>query len=363
MSRLCKALDGVATIRQTNEAEVPPKDVSLRVTIKDVSREAGVSIKTVSRVLNNEKYVGAETRARVTAVVERLHFRPSSAARMLAGRRSFQIALICDNPSPYYVYEMQSGIRDRCEEAGVRMIAQPYDRQSQRLLADIESLIDSTQIDGLILTPPASDDPAVLALLAARAVPFVRMSPGRDAPPSPATFIDNRRAAREMTGHLIGLGHRRIAFITGDPGFATSAQRLAGYRDALAAADVAVDNALIQPGDYGFASGAAAAAALLALADPPRAIFAANDEMAAGALSVAHQHGVKVPGALSIAGFDDTPIASMVWPPLTTIRQPTRAMAYQAANLLLAADAGGSVQQLELGFELVVRGSTAPPRV
>jgi LacI family transcriptional regulator len=342
---------------------VPLKDVSLRVTIKDVSREAGVSIKTVSRVLNNEKYVGAETRARVTAVVERLHFRPSSAARMLAGRRSFQIALICDNPSPYYVYEMQSGIRDRCEEAGVRMIAQPYDRQSQRLLADIESLIDSTQIDGLILTPPASDDPAVLALLAARAVPFVRVSPGRDAPPSPATFIDNRRAAREMTCHLIGLGHRRIAFITGDPGFATSAQRLAGYRDALAAADVAVDDALIQPGDYGFASGAAAAAALLALADPPSAIFAANDEMAAGALSVAHQHGVKVPGALSIAGFDDTPIASMVWPPLTTIRQPTRAMAYQAANLLLAADAGGGAQQLELGFELVVRGSTAPPRV
>lgn len=335
--------------------------MALRVTIKDVSREAGVSIKTVSRVLNNEKYVHAETRARVNEVVERLHFRPSSAARMLAGRRSFQIALICDNPSPYYVYEMQSGIRDRCEEAGVRMIAQPYDRQSSRLLADIESLIDSTQIDGLILTPPASDDPAVLALLAERAVPFVCVSPGAEVAQRPATFIDNRRAAREMTAYLIGLGHRRIGFITGDPGFATSAQRTTGYRDALQAAGLGVEDALIRPGNYGFASGADGAAQLLALADPPSAIFAANDEMAAGALAVAHQRGVKVPEALSIAGFDDTPIARVVWPPLTTICQPTRQMAYQAADLLLAPVPAANARR-ELGFELVVRGSTAPTR-
>ncbi|MBX9859559.1 MAG: LacI family DNA-binding transcriptional regulator [Sphingomonas sp.] len=332
----------------------------MRVTIKDVSREAGVSIKTVSRVLNNEKYVGAETRARVTAVVERLNFRPSSAARVLAGRRSFQIALICDNPSPYYVYEMQSGIRDRCEEAGVRMIAQPYDRQSSKLLDEIESLIDSIQIDGLILTPPASDCVEVLDLLSARSVPFVRVSPGFDVMLTSSTFIDNARAAADVTQHLINLGHRRIAHISGDPAFAASAQRTTGYLDAMRASGIAVDPALIRTGNYYFTSGASAAEALLALPSPPTAIFAASDDMAAGALAAAHRLGVRAPEALSIAGFDDTAISRVVWPPLTTIHQPMRQMAYAAADLLLR-PAGAAVERRELGYELVVRGSTAPP--
>lgn len=142
----------------------------MRVTIKDVSRTAGVSIKTVSRVLNNEKYVGDDKRARVLSAVAELNFRPSIAARSLAGNRSHQIALICDNPSPYYVYEMQSGIRDLCAEEGVRMIAQPYDRDSDTLLDDVESLVDATHVDGLILAPPVTDFPAVLDLLARRGV-------------------------------------------------------------------------------------------------------------------------------------------------------------------------------------------------
>ena len=332
----------------------------MRVTIKDVSREAGVSIKTVSRVLNNEKYVGAETRARVEAVVERLNFRPSSAARVLAGRRSFQIALICDNPSPYYVYEMQSGIRDRCEEDGVRMIAQPYDRQSSRLIDEIESLIDSIQIDGLILTPPATDYPAVLALLAARGVRFVRVSPGADVMLTSSTFIDNERAAADATQHLIDLGHRRIAHIAGDPAFAASTRRTAGYRDAMCRSGIPVDPALIRTGNFYFTSGASEAEALLALPSPPTAIFAASDDVAAGALATAHRLGVRVPEALSIAGFDDTAIARVVWPPLTTIRQPMRQMAYAAADLLLRG-ANAPIERRELGYELVVRGSTAAP--
>lgn len=332
----------------------------MRVTIRDVSREAGVSIKTVSRVLNNERYVGAETRARVAEVARRLNFRPSIAARALAGKRSFQIALICDNPSPYYVYEMQSGIRDRCEMAGVRMIAQPYDRGSAKLLDEIESLIDAIQIDGLILTPPVCDHAPVLDLLGHRGVRYVRVSPGRDMGLAPAAFIDNRRAAATITAHLIALGHRRIALIAGHPDFATSAQRRSGYADALAAAGIATDEALIRTGNYDFASGAAAAEALLASGAPPTAIFAASDDMAAGALAAAHRSGVRVPQALSIAGFDDTALASVVWPPLTTIRQPTRAMAYAAADLLLA-EPDAAPERRELPFELIVRASTAPP--
>lgn len=331
----------------------------MRVTIKDVSREAGVSIKTVSRVLNNERYVGVATRERVQAAVALLRFRPSMAARSLAGKRSFQIALICDNPSPYYVYEMQSGIRDRCAEEGVRMIAQPYDRDSATLIEDVESLVEATNVDGLILTPPVTDHAAVLELLERRGVRFVRVSPGGDVALTSSVFIDNTGAARLMTEHLIELGHRRIGFVRGHPDYTTSRHRYDGYAAALAAAGIALDNTLVQDGRYDFASGSAAAEALLDLPTPPTAVFASSDDMAAGVLAAAHRRGLSVPGQLSVAGFDDTALASVVWPPLTTIRQPTRAMGYAAADLLLsAADAPAERRALE--YELIVRGSTGP---
>jgi LacI family transcriptional regulator len=337
----------------------------LRSTIKDVSREAGVSIKTVSRVLNKEPRVSAATRERVLAAVSMLNFRPSAAARTLAGRRSFQIALACDNPSPFYVYEMQSGIRDRCALDGVRMIAQPYDHDSERLIDDIESLIDTTGVDGLILTPPATDYPEVLELLRRRGVPFVRVSPGTDIGMTPSVFIDNVRAAAAMTRHLLALGHRRIGFITGHGSYATSAQRLTGFTIAMEEAGLTVDPALVRHGDYSFSSGADAAEALLAMAEPPTAIFASNDEMAAGTLSVAHRMRLAVPEALSVAGFGDDAIASCVWPPLTTIRQATRKLGYEAADLLLASgperEAGPEHEEREIPFDLVRRESTAAP--
>jgi LacI family transcriptional regulator len=330
----------------------------VRVTIKDVSRTAGVSIKTVSRVLNKERYVGAETQRRVEEAVAALNFRPSAAARTLAGRRSWQIALICDNPNPYYVYEMQSGIRDRCEAAGVRMIAQPYDRESPRLIGDIEALIDGSGVDGLILTPPVSDHPLVLELIAGRGVRFVRVSPGTQPGIAPSTFIDNEGAAAVMTDHLIGLGHRRIAFVAGHRSYATSGQRMSGYLGALQRAGIAIDLDLVRQGDFGFESGSQACESLLALAQPPTAIFASSDTMAAGAIQAAHRLGVAVPGRLSIAGFDDTALASFVWPPLTTVRQPIRELAAQAADLLLS-DAGDTAEAREVSYTLVVRDSTA----
>ena len=331
----------------------------MRVTIKDVSRTAGVSIKTVSRVLNNEKYVGADTRARVEAAVAALNFRPSAAARSLAGKRSWQIALICDNPSPYYVYEMQSGIRDRCAQDGVRMIAQPYDRDSATLLDDVESLVDATHVDGLILTPPVTDYQQVLDLLQRRGVRFVRISPGTQPDLTPSSFLDNEAAAIAMTRHLIGLGHRRIGFVVGHKSYATSAQRLAGYMRALQEAGIELDLGLVRQGGYDFASGSAAGEELLALDQPPSAIFASSDDMAAGVLAVAHRRGVIVPDALSVAGFGDDALAGYVWPPLTTIRQPTRRMGYEAADMLLSGEAE-TVERREVPFELIVRGSTGP---
>jgi LacI family transcriptional regulator len=313
----------------------------------------------VSRVLNRERYVGAETRAKVEAAMAQLNFRPSLAARSLAGRRSFQVALVCDNPSPHYVFEMQSGIRDRCEADGVRMIAQPYDQGAERLVREIEALVDTTALDGLVLTPPVCDDPAVLALLAQRGVRVARVSPGTQTEAAPSVFIDNTRAAAEMTAHLIALGHRRIAHIAGPARYATSAQRLAGYRAALEAAGT-YDPALVVEGRYDFASGAEAAATLLALKDPPTAIFAGSDDMAAGALTTAHRAGIAVPGRLSVAGFGDDALAGYVWPPLTTVRQPVRAFGWNAADLLLTPveDEEAAPAARELAYDVVVRDST-----
>ena len=326
-----------------------------RVTISDVASAAGVSIKTVSRVLNREPYVGAATRARVEEAVAALRFRPSQAARALAGGRSHQIALVCDNPSAWYIHQMQLGVRDRCAEAGVRMIAQPYDRASGRVLDEVEELVATTHVDGLILTPPVSDDDAVLDRLQALSVPFVRVQPGRRLDLTPSVGIDNAHAAQAVVADLIARGHRRIGFIGGDPVFAVSARRRDGYRAALDVAAIALSSDLEREGDFSHAAGAAGAEVLLALAQPPTAIFAANDEMAAGVLSTAHRLGVAVPEQLAVAGFGDDAVATMVWPPLTTIRHPVRELGWQAADLLLAPEGD---PHRELATALIERGST-----
>lgn len=335
------------------------RKTAMRATIKDVSKAAEVSIKTVSRVLNNEKYVRADTRRRVEEAMAVLGFHPSAAARVLAGRRSFQIALICDNPSPYYVHAVQSAVRVRCGKDGVRMIAQPYDRESPTLIEEIRSLVVQTQPDGVILTPPVSDYIGVLDELTERGVPYVRISPGTAIDRASSTFIDNEQAAYDMTSYLIGLGHRRIGFIVGHRGYATSGQRMNGYVRSLGQAGIDLDLDLVRQGSYDFASGSQATQALLALPVPPTAIFASSDDMAAGALAAAHRLGVPVPGSLSIAGFDDTALASIVWPPLTTMRQPTYDLAYEAADLLIAG--GDAIERRQLPHELVVRESTAAP--
>ncbi len=337
-------------------------DISIqagRPTIRDVSRLAGVSIKTVSRVLNNEKYVSAQTRQRIEETMTKLGFQPSTAARALAGHRSYQVALICDNPNPWYVYEVQFGTRRRCQADRIRMIAQPYDRNSPTLVAEIMSLVDQSRPDGLILTPPASDHLVLLAELERRGVPFVRIQPGAQVELTSSAYVDNEQAAFDMTAHLLGLGHKRIGFIVGDRGYAASGHRLSGYIRALTDAGIGIDLDLVCQGQFDFVSGASAAEQLLALPDRPTAIFASSDDMAAGALATAHRLGVDVPHALSIAGFDDTPFAPIVWPALTTVHQPVRELAEAAADMLLAST--GTIERRQLPHSLVIRDSTAAP--
>lgn len=319
---------------------------------------AGVSIKTVSRVLNKERYVREDTRRKVEEAVAALNFSPSLAARTLAGSRSFQIALIYDNHSPYYIHAVQEGVWARCREQGVRMLAQPVDVDSPDLAHEIGGLIDETHVDGVILSSPVTDAAAALGELERRGIRFVRISPGTNHALTSSVFMDDAQAADDMTTYLINHGHRRIGFVIGHPNHMASEQRHFGYRRALDRAGIAYEPSIVRPGAFDFESGMKAAEALLGLPHPPTAVFASNDDMAAGVLSYAHRMGIEVPGQLSVAGFDDTPLAQLVWPPLTTIRQPVRELAYAATDRLFADDA--SVVHRRLQHELIERGSTAP---
>jgi LacI family transcriptional regulator len=332
----------------------------MRSTIKDVARIAKVSTKTVSRVLNNERYVSADARVRVERAMAELNFRPSVAARILAGKRSYQIALIYDNHSPHYIHQIQVGVWARCVEEGVRLLAQPSDAASPLLAAEVGGLIDQTQVDGVILSSPVTDAVAALEELERRNIPYVRISPGSEHGRSSSVSMDDVQAADDMTSHLIALGHKRIGFIIGHPNHTASDLRLFGYRRALDRAGLPFEPKYVRPGAFDFASGEAAADVLLDLPQPPTAIFASNDDMAAGVLTVAHRRGMILPRDLSVAGFDDTALASQLWPPLTTVRQPTRDLAYAAASLLFAGDEDRVHRRLP--HELVIRASTAPPK-
>ena len=328
-----------------------------RATIEDVSRAAGVSIKTVSRVLNQERYVSGTTRDKVNAAVASLGFRPSFAARALAGKRSFQIALIYDNPSPYYAQNIQNGVRETCAARGYRMIAQPAHAGSADLINEVANLIDQAQLDGLILTPPFTEHAVLRDMLTARHLAYVTVSPAEVTPVVSSVTIDQRAAAAAMTRYLISLGHCRIGFVSGDPRFETTERRLQGYRDALRDVGIAYDAELVEPGEYDLTSGIRAGFALMQHPNPPTAIFASSDDMAAGVLAAAHSRGVAVPGKLSVAGFDDTDLARVVWPPLTTVRQPVHQFGAVAAELLLALP--DKIEQRLLEFELITRESVA----
>jgi len=332
----------------------------MRPTINDVAAAAGVSIKTVSRVLNNEAHVRKETQRKVREAVEALDFRPNAAARVLAGGRSWQIALLYDNPSPYYVYHIQSGARDRSRELGFRLLFQECDVHSATFLDEVKALVDETHVGGLILTPPVTDQPELLVLLKRRSVPFVRIAPGNNLGICPYVHMDDVAASMDMTRYLARLGHRRIGFIAGHPDHCASRHRLKGFRKGLAGEGIAEEPMLVRKGQFSYESGRDAALDLFQLEAPPTAIFASNDDMAAGALAAAHEQGIAVPGELSIAGFDDTDLARALWPPLTTIHQPTRELAYAAADLLLSKPKRSPVRALP--YRLVERGSTASPR-
>ncbi|MBS0255515.1 MAG: LacI family DNA-binding transcriptional regulator [Proteobacteria bacterium] len=329
-----------------------------RANIRDVAARAGVAVKTVSRVLNGHPYVSAEMRTKVEAAMQALDFRPSIAARILSGAKSNQVALIYDNHSPYYMFQIQTGCWEACKEKGIRLLAQPVDVADPAVGEQVRGLVTETHVDGIILSSPVTDCVPVLRALEALDIPFVRISPGTNHALTSSVFMDDAQAADDMTTHLINLGHRRIGFIKGHPNHAASDDRQFGYRRALDRVGIAFEPALVREGEFDFDSGARGAIALLDLPQPPSAIFASNDDMAAGVLAVAHQRGIEVPGRLSVAGFDDTTLARTVWPPLTTVHQPMAELARCAAEILIT---GGDITHRRLPHQVIERASVAPP--
>jgi LacI family transcriptional regulator len=308
---------------------------SARTSITDVAKAAGVAIKTVSRVLNDEPNVREETRARVLAAVKRLNYHPSHSARSLAGRRSYLVGLVYENPSANYTIEIQRGALERCREGKFLLLLHEVAGRGEELTQDVLAFAHQTHLDGMIVTAPLSESVELIKALDESGMPFVRIAPNDYKHASAYVDMDDEGAAREMTEYLIGLGHRQIGFIIGRTGHYASGERLRGYKAALKAHKIPYAPEYVRQGDFLFDSGLDAARQLLALPKRPTAIFAGNDDMAAGVLMAAHEMGVSVPAQLSVAGFDDAAIARTVWPPLTTIRQPTYDLAYAAADLLL----------------------------
>ncbi len=316
-----------------------------------------MSIKTVSRVFNEEERVKAATRKLVIDAAKDLDYHINIAARSLVSRRSYLVGVISANPSPNYINDLHNGAVDRLHGTRYRLIIMPVDTGAE-FRGNALDLARASGLDGVVLSPPLSDDPDTLdALLAAR-FPFSRIAPGTRPGIAPEVVMDDEAAARQMTDYLIELGHTDIAVVQGDPAHSSNKPRLEGFRKAMAKAGLKVREQWVSEGMFTFESGLEAGRRLLASQPSPTAIFAFNDDMAAGVINAAHERDIAVPQDLSIVGFDNSMVASVVWPTLTTIHQPTFQMARMATDALLHRIEGAPTpQRVVMPFELIVRNS------
>ena len=339
-------------------------------TIYDVAREAGLSIKTVSRVMNHDPTVKAVNRSRVLAVAESLSYSPNLSARSLAGQKSFVIAAFLDadltldhwraGGANDYLSRLQLGAVTECRAANYHFTLELIDHNPAMLRREARSVLQALKPDGVLLTAPSCDDPEMLELLEAAKVRYARL--GSDSPLSGGVqlHLGDRAGGALVTRHLLELGHRRIAVITGPPSHSSSRERVEGFRDEMRRRNVPVDPAGIVSGDYTFKSGAEVTLKLLGLETPPTAIFACSDEMALGCLSALADRGVRCPDEVSVAGFDDSAGSRLGRPPLTSLRQPLVEAAARGVRMLIFADeyvADGP--RTEFSCTLVRRASTA----
>jgi len=336
-------------------------------TMADVAKLAGVSPMTVSRVMNGKGLVRESTRIKVSEAVAALNYTPNQEARNLAGSKPIRVGFLYSNPSAAYLSEFLVGLLSQSGLNNVQLFVekceagQHEEEQTRRLIGN--------GLDGIILPPPLCDSEAVIACVAEADIPAVVVACGSPDERVGAVNIDDFDAAYRMTRHLIALGHQRIGFVVGHPNQTASGRRLAGYRAAIEEKGADRSEDLVVHGMFTYRSGLDAAEHLLGLAERPTAIFASNDDMAAAAVAVAHRLGLDVPGDLTVTGFDDSALATTIWPELTTVRQPIAEMARQAVQSLvrrvraLREGEEAAPERVPMEFELVRRQSDAAPRI
>lgn len=337
-------------------------------TINDIARLAGVSKKTVSRVINNSPFVREDTRSRITATMQEYGYTPDPQARGLAFRKSFLIGLVYDNPNAQYIVNIQDGALDALRGSGFELVVHPCDRRSSDYLPGVRRFVRQQKLGGVILLPPVSEDAALSVLLDELDCRHAQIASVLIDPAALMVVSNDREASAEVANYLESLGHRRIALICGPASYRSARERREGFLGALSRRGIALKPECIVEGGYTFESGVACAERLLALDERPTAIFACNDEMAAGVYKAAYRQDLQVPGQLSVVGFDDAPIASRIWPALSTVRLPIRDMGRLAATRLLAAlGIHGQEQGPQpapatlITPHLVVRDSAQPP--
>lgn len=336
-------------------------------TMSDVAKLAGVSPMTVSRVMNGDTKVRQSTRRKVDEAVAALNYVPNQAARRLAGSRPIRIGFLYSNPSAGYLSEFLVGLLNQASLNNVQLVVEKCEA-GEHWKEQTQRLIDNG-VDGIILPPPLCDTPGLIDMIAASALPVVTVACGQPDPRVCAVSIDDYQAAYAMTTHLITLGHQRIGFVIGHPNQTASARRLAGFRAAIADRGMQDAPELTVQGMFTYRSGLDAAELLLGLDQRPTAVFASNDDMAAATVAIAHRLGLDVPGDLTVAGFDDTALATTIWPELTTVRQPITGMAEAAVQFLVRQiraqrdGAPAAPEHVLMDFSLIRRQSDAAPRM
>lgn len=340
------------------------------VTIKHVAADAGVSLQTVSRVINKEANVRPEMQERVQASIDKLGYVPSIAAQRMSGSRSYLILALNDRERTIadwrarqgsdWVDQMLLGGMLKCAEHGYRMLIELVDTHNDHVERELNAALIALQPDGVILTPPHSDNPLITHLLEDRKVPFARIGSLGNGGGIPLVMGDEG-AAKLSTRHLIDLGHKRIGFIAGSPDYELSGWRTDGWREEMQSAGLATDN-LLADGNFSYESGIKAAEKLLSPDVRPSAIIASNDQMALATMDVAGERGLQVPNDLSVISFDNTPLAIFSQPPLTAVDQPVAETAARAVELIIAAHKGKKApsQPTVIDAKLIQRGSTGP---
>jgi LacI family transcriptional regulator len=332
-----------------------------KVTIVEVARQAGVALGTVSRVLNNDAHVAPETRERVNAVIRDLGYVANRQARGLRNMKTNVIGVLAPDLANSYIGQILHGVDAELAVHELDLMLFTTHRAPVKEAAYVASMVQG-MVDGLLLVLPRNFED-YMGTLARQNFPFTLIDHQGTGNPCPAVGTTNWQGAYSATEYLLGLGHRRIGFITGSMELGCSQERLDGYRAALCAHGLPDTPELVYEGDFRQTDGYAGASALLDLPVPPGAIFASNDLMAIGAMDAVRSRGLRIPEDVSIVGFDDIPQAAMLRPSLSTVQQPLEEMGRAATRMLLGLikNPQEAVNRLELPTRLIIRDSTAAP--